>query len=233
MKIIIVKDYDSISEKASSILIEKIKKKPNLVVGFATGETQLGFYKKLVESYDAREVSFSKLKTFNLDEYYPIKKDDKKSFSHYMFSNFFNKVDVKKQNVNLLDGNARDTEKECERYEKEIRKNPMDIQFLGIGENGHVAYNEPGSEADSKTRLIELTRDTIKKKKSGKMALTVGISTILSSREIILLASGRSKAKAVKCLVKGNISSECPASFLRNHKKFTLIVDMDAARLLV
>ncbi|MGY4884640.1 MAG: glucosamine-6-phosphate deaminase [Nanobdellota archaeon] len=225
MKIILAKDYKELSEKASEIIISEIRHNPNITIGFATGKTPLKTYRNLIKAYKKNKVNFSKIKTFNLDEYYPIKKDDKRSYSYYMFNNLFNKINVKKENIHLLDGNSKKPDKECKYYEENIKKNPIDIQILGIGVNGHVAFNEPGSQEDSKTRLVELTH--IK----GK-ALTMGISTIMKSKKLLLLASGKKKAKVVLDLIKGKPSKNLPASFLKKHKNITLIIDKKAGSLI-
>jgi glucosamine-6-phosphate deaminase len=225
MKIIQVKDYNELSNEASKIILNAILKKQTSTIGFATGDTPLGTYKNLVNLYKNKKINFSKIKTFNLDEYYPIKKEDKKSYYYYMFKNLFSKINVKKENINLLDGQAKDFKKECKNYENKIRENPIDLQILGIGVNGHIGFNEPGSMVNSITRLVNLTH--IK----GK-ALTLGISTILKSKKIILLASGKNKAKAVYDLLNSKMNKNVPASFLRKHKNFTLIIDEEASSLL-
>jgi glucosamine-6-phosphate deaminase len=228
MRLVRVKNYGAMSKIASDILLDEISVKPNLVIGFATGKTQLGFYKNLVKS----KADFSKAKSFNLDEYYPIKKTNKKSLYYYMEKNFFRKVNMKKLNINFLNGDSKNLKKEFERYESKIKKNLIDIQFLGLGTNGHIAYNEPGSKYGSKTRLVELTPTTTKNKKGQKQGLSMGIKTIMSAKKIILLASGKDKAKAVKGLIKGKIGGNCPASFLRKHKNVTIIIDKKAGVLL-
>jgi len=228
MRVITVKNYNEMSKLAAEILIKELKKKSDLTIGLATGKTQLGVYKRLVKS----KGDFSKIKSFNLDEFYPIKKTDKKSYYLYMFKNFFNKINIKKSNINLLNGNAKDHKKECKSYENKIKKSPIDIQFLGLGENGHIAYNEPGSKYNSRTRLVNLTESTIKRKRGPKKGLSMGIKTILSAKKIVLLASGKKKAKAVKCMIKGKIGEDCPASFLRKHKNVIIIIDKKAGSLL-
>lgn len=225
MNIIQVKDYNELSERASEIIINEILKKHNITIGFATGKTPLGTYKNLIREYKKGNVDFSKIKTFNLDEYYPSKKNDKKSYRHYMFKNLFDKINVKKENINLLNGNSKNFKKECRDYEDKIKRNPIDLQILGIGVNGHVGFNEPVSLVNSKTRLVELTHIR------GK-ALTMGISTIIKSKKIILLASGKKKAKAVFGLVKGKIDKNLPASFLRKNKNLIIIIDREASSLL-
>jgi glucosamine-6-phosphate deaminase len=232
MKIIKVKDYNELSDVASKIIIEEITKKPNLVIGLPTGKSPLGTYKNLISEYKKGKVDFSNIRTFNLDEYYPIKKNDKKSYRHYMFKNLFDKINVKKENINLLDGTAKNFKKECEDYENKIRKNTIDLQIVGIGINGHIGFNEPGSLENSKTRLVALSLETIKRNKYLRKALTIGISTILKSNKIILLASGKEKARAVQGLIKGQIDKNIPASFLRKNKNLTVIIDIEAGSLL-
>ncbi len=239
MKIIKTKNYNEMSENAVNILINEISKKPDLVLGLPTGKTPRKFYKKLSKLCKKNKVDFSKIKTFNLDEYYPISKSDKKSFVYYMFKNFFNKININKSNISLLNGDFKDYKKECENYELKIKKSPIDLQFLGIGINGHIAFNEPGSDKNSKTRLTNLTKETIKKnsnlfnrKRFPKKGLTMGIKTIFSAKKIVLLASGKHKSKAIASMINGKISKGCPASFLRNHKNTIIILDKKAASLL-
>jgi glucosamine-6-phosphate deaminase len=224
MDIIKVKNYKELSEKASEILIDKILEKPNITIGFATGATPKGLYKKLVKAYKKKEIDFSKVKSFNLDEYYPIKKTDTKSYHSYLFNNLFNHVNIKKNNITLLNGETKNSEKECKNYEAKIKKNPIDVQILGVGVNGHIAFNEPGSSLNSKTRLAELT--------NHKKVLTMGISTIMSAKKLILLASGKSKSKAIKCLLENNVNKNSPVSFLKRHKNLTVIIDSKAGCLL-
>jgi glucosamine-6-phosphate deaminase len=232
MNIIKVKNYNGMSKIASNIIISEIMNKPNLTIGFATGKSPLGIYKNLINEYRKKRIDFSKIKTFNLDEYYPLKKNDKKSYRNYMFNNLFNNINVKKENINLLDGNSNNTAKECKDYEYKIKKNPIYLQILGIGVNGHIGFNEPGSSINSKTRLVNLAPETVKRNKYLNKGLTMGISTIMKSEKIILLASGKDKAKAVSGLIKDNISKNIPATFLRKHKNITLIIDSEAGSLL-
>lgn len=219
------------SKLASEIIVKEIKKKPNIILGFATGKTPVGLYKNLVWAYRNKKIDFSKIKAFDLDEYYPIKKIDNKSFHYYLHKNLFDKVNIKMENINLLDGEARDFNKECRDYENKI-KGKVDLMILGVGVNGHIAFNEPDSLKDSKTRLVELTPETKKINKTKNKALTIGISTILSAKKIILLASGRKKAKAIKCLLKCKPNKYCPVSFLKKHKNLIVIIDKGAGSLI-
>ncbi len=232
MKIIKIKDYKEMSKKACEIILEDILKKPSLTIGFATGATPLGLYREMIRAYKKKEVDFSKIKSFNLDEYYPIEKNNKDSYYYYMFKNLFNKINIKNSNINLLNGNSKRIKKECDDYENKIKKNPIDIQILGVGVNGHIGFNEPGSSFSSKTRLVELAPETIGKKKRTKKALTMGVGTIRSAKKIIVLACGKNKEKAIRSLVKGKKDNGFPISFLKNHKNLVLIVDNKAAGLL-
>jgi len=213
MQIIKTRNYKEMSKKGAEIIINEILKKPNITIGFATGFTPLRLYKELIKACKKKKVDFSRVKSFNLDEYYPIEKNSKKSFYYYMFKNLFSKVNIKKSNINLLNGEAKNPERECRNYEKKIKKNPIDIQILGVGINRHIAFNEPGSLISSRTRLVELKHKAVKKK-----VLTMGIFTIMKSKKIILLASGKSKAEVIRYLVKRKVNKECPVSFLKKKK---------------
>ncbi len=230
MKIIKTKDYKEMSKKASEIIIQEIKKKPTLTIGFASGKTPLGLYKNLTDSYKKSKTDFSKIKAFNLDEYYPIKRNNKKSFHYYLNKNLFNYINIKKTNINLLNSETKSPDKECKNYENKIKKNPIDIQILGVGINGHIAFNEPGSKLNSKTRLINLSKETIKinKLKNSTKALTMGIKTIMSAKKIILLASGKNKREAVKHLLKGKENKNWPVTYLKKHKDLIVIIDKGA-----
>ena len=235
MKLIKGKNYEELSKSVCDILVKDISKKPNLVLGFATGETPLGFYKELVSAYKKKKADFSKITSFNLDEYYPIKKKDQNSYHDYMMKHLFSKVNISKDKINFLDGDTKNPEKECLEYEIKIAKCPVDVQILGVGVNGHVGFDEPGSSINSRTRLINLTSSTIKVNskhfKNHKMpnqALTMGIDTILRSKKIILMASGNAKREAIRHLIDGKISSKWPVSFLKKHRNLILVVDEKA-----
>jgi len=240
MLVKIQKNYNELSEKAAEILTKEISKNPPLIIGFATGSTPLGLYKKLVLAYKNKKISFSNITGFNLDEYYKIKGEDKNSYSYYLFKNIFNHINIKKSNINLINGNAENPEKECENYEEKIKNKPIDIQILGVGVNGHIAFNEPGSDFNSRTRLVRLSRETIKsnsrffknKGKVPKQALTMGISTIMKARKIIVLASGKEKAEAIFHLVKGKATKRWPITSLKNHKNLIVLIDREAASLI-
>jgi len=236
MIIIEVKNYKELSKKASDLLINEIHRNPKLVIGLATGISFLGFYKNLVNAYKKKLVDFSKVKTFNLDEYHPIKRIDKRSFNYYMNNLFFNKVNIKKINIHMLNGEAKNPKKECLAYEKELRKNPIDIQFLGVGINGHIGFNEPNSDIKSKTRLVKLTKSTIKRnwlfmrRNIPDHALTIGIQDILKAKKIVLLASGKYKSLALSYLINKKINKQVPVSYLIKHKNLVIIADKGALK---
>lgn len=240
MLIIIAKNYNEMSKRAVDIINLEINKKPNLVLGLPTGETPIGMYKLLVKASKDKKINFSKIKFFNLDEYYPISKDSKNSYHYYMNKNFFNHINVKKSSINILDSETKHPIRDSILYERKIKKNPLDLQILGVGINGHIGFNEPGTRLNSRTRVVDLTLSTIKrnsrffknKNDFPKKALTMGIETIMSAKKLILLANGKNKALAIKHLVEGKIDKKWPVSFLRKHKNLVLIIDKDAARLI-
>jgi glucosamine-6-phosphate deaminase len=235
MKLIKVKNYPELSRIAAELIISEISKKPGCVLGFATGQSPLGLYKNLVGAYNKRKVDFSKVKSFNLDEYYPIRKSDKNSFYYYMHKNLFEKINIKKENINFLNGEAKDPAKECSRYEKMLKKHDLDLQILGVGVNGHIGFDEPGSRVNSKTRLVSLTDKTrkynsrhFKNERVPRQALTMGIRNILNSKKIILLASGNAKKESIKHLLEGKVSGKWPVTYLKKHKGLVLIADKKA-----
>ena len=231
IEVIRKKNKKKVAEEAAKIVLQEIKKKQNLVLGLATGRTMIPFYNALVKLKKNEKISFTNVRTFNLDEYVGLGEKDKKSFRHFMEEYFFSKVDLKKENINFLDGKTKNFKKECLRYENKIKKSGgIDLQILGIGRNRHIAFNEPGSSIKSRTRKVRLPEETRKVnfgslKNAPKFALTVGISTILNSRKILLLAFGKEKKKAVQNSLQGKISSKMPASFLRLHKNVIFVVD--------
>lgn len=236
MKILKFRDKKEAIEKASTIIIDLIKKNPKAVLGLATGGTMVPLYKKIAKEYKKQNLDFSKLKTFNLDEYAGIKDPltNRNSYHYYMDKNIFSKVNIQKRNINFPSASEPD-------YDKQIKRvGGLDLCLLGIGRNGHIAFNEPGSSFKSITRKVKLTDNTIKAnsrffrstKQVPREAYTMGISTILKSKKIILLAFGNKKAKAIKKVVKEKVSKRVPASILHKHNNTTLILDSRAASLI-
>lgn len=207
---VVIEDKKRAVEIAVLIIEKLIQKKPNAVLGLATGKTMIPLYKELVSHYKKEKIDFSKVRTFNLDEY-----AENNDFHDYMKENLFNKVNIQKENTHFPSFNT-------ENYEKEIKKaRGIDLCLLGIGENAHIAFNEPDSPFNSKTRMVITS--------NRKKAYTMGIKTIMSSRKIILLAWGRNKAKAVYDSLKDTITEKIPASVLRKHKDVTFILDKSAS----
>jgi len=238
-KFLVVKSEKDVAKEAAKLLCENIKKKPNLVLGLATGETMKPFYKELVKHYKKHHFDFSKVKTFNLDEYYPINNNSKNSFKHFMEKNLFQYVNIKKKNINFLSGENKNYKKQCAEYENKIKSSGgIDIQILGIGVNGHIGFNEPGSSFKSITRRVKLSDKTRKINSKyfpslnlvPKHALTIGIKTIMSSKKIILLAVGDKKSYAIRKSLSKKISNKFPASILRKHKDVEFIIDYKVAK---
>lgn len=239
MEIIKVKDYEEMSEKAANIVIEHMKSLKRPVIGFATGSTPIGLYNCLVKKYQQKEVSFKNATTFNLDEYVGLPKENKNSYHYYMHENLFQHVDIQPENVHIPNGMAEDLEQECMTYDRLISKNKIDIQILGLGLNGHIGFNEPGTSFKSRTHIVKLDQSTRKANarffqsidEVPTKAITMGIETIMESKKILLLVSGKKKADALaRLLGNSDISEEFPASILRQHNDVTVIADEEALK---
>ena len=239
LEIKIAKDYEELSLLTAGIILNQILEKPASILGLATGSTPKGTYKRLINLYEKDSISFEKVKTFNLDEYFPIKKDDKQSYNYYMRENLFNHIDINIQNTFIQNGEATDPIKECEEYEALIEKTgKIDLQILGLGLNGHIGFNEPDSIFSKFTHCVELDSMTIdantrffeNKDQVPKHALTMGIATIMSAKHIVLLISGASKAEIAKQVLFGEINPNVPGSILQLHNNVTVILDEDAAK---
>ena len=237
MKVIICDNYDEMSKKAAKIVSAQVILKPDCVLGFATGSTPVGLYSELGRIHSEENLDFSNVTTFNLDEYYPIKKSNDQSYDYFMRKNLFSKINVKDENIHLPNGEAANPQKECEHYEKMIRESGgIDLQVLGIGRNGHIGFNEPDSILIPFTHLTNLTENTIEANSRffdspedvPKQALTMGISTILNAKKIIILANGANKRKVVSELINGEINTKNPATMLKVHPDVVLICDKEA-----
>lgn len=240
MKVEIVENYDEMSRRAADIVEEQILKNPSSVLGLATGSTPLGLYRKLAEGVQKRKISYKQAKTINLDEYRGLNRSHPNSYHKFMDEHLFNKLDIEMRHTYLPDGQASSIEEECRRYEALIdRLGPIHLQILGLGTNGHIGFNEPGTPEDSLTHCVELDESTRKNNSRffGSLeevpthAITMGIASILKSDKILLLASGKKKGEAVKRLLEKQVSVDFPASFLWKHDDVTLIVDRDAYQL--
>lgn len=234
MEIIKVKDYDAMSEAACSFMVERINRINHPVLGLATGSTPEGLYKRLIEKYKQGDVSFKNVKSFNLDEYVGLDKNDPNSYYFFMKTKLFDHVDISMDNVRVPNGTADDLLQECQEHENAIRvAGGIDVQLLGIGANGHIGFNEPGTPFTSRTHVVDLEESTIKAnsrffnsiEEVPTQAISMGIETIMNSKEILLLVSGESKAEALAKLLNGEVTEEVPASVLKNHPKVTIIAD--------
>ncbi len=243
MRLIIQETYSGVSQWAASYIAKKINDfnptaENPFVLGLPTGSTPLGTYKELINLYKAGKVSFANVVTFNMDEYVGIPEDHPESYHSFMWNHFFNHVDIKKENVNILNGNAHDLQAECEAYEEKIKSyGGIDLFMGGIGPDGHIAFNEPGSSLSSRTRVKSLTTDTIIANsrffdndinKVPKTALTVGVGTITDAKEVLILANGHNKARALYHAVEGSINHMWTISILQMHPKGIIVCD-DAA----
>jgi len=238
MKILIFETSKLAAARAARQIVECVRPKPACVLGFATGGTMPPVYRHLAKAYAEGHVSFASAVTFNLDEYVGLAPDHACSYHHFMAQELFDLTDFAPEHINLPHGDAPDPTAEAARYEALIKaKGPIDLQLLGIGGNGHIGFNEPTSSIGSRTRIKTLTKATrdANQKYFGdgedppQYAITVGIQTILESREIVLLATGAAKAPAVAEMVEGAISASCPATALQLHPNATIILDQAAA----
>lgn len=240
MKVIIAKNYDEANQKAAEIVIDVVKNNPNAVLGLATGSTPLGLYAEMIKDHKQNGTSYKNIKTVNLDEYQGLDIESDQSYVYFMRHNLFYGLDIDLNNTNIENGKATDAQAECDRYNKLLAEMQQDVQILGIGSNGHIAFNEPGTPFDSVTHTVDLTESTIKDNSRlfknindvPRRAFTMGLSNIMNAKKIVIMATGANKAKAVYGLVKGEITTELPASILQNHADCTLICDEAAAELL-
>ncbi len=239
MDIKIFNSADEIAVACADIFTSQLTSKSNSVLGLATGASPVKTYTELIKRYKNGELSFADVKSFNLDEYCDLPKDDKNSYYTFMHENLFNHVDIKEENVHILDGNAADADAEAKAFDDAIdNAGGIDIQLLGIGTNGHIGFNEPSEEFSDGTFKVKLTDSTIKSNSiyfdndMPRYALTMGINSIMKAKKIVLIATGESKAEAIKATVKGEVTPACPASVLQNHPDVTLLIDKEAAKLL-
>ena len=238
MELIIMKDYKEMSHQAATQVAAHIIVNPKLVLGLATGSTPVGMYEELIKMRKKGMVDFSGVVTFNLDEYLGLGPKDEASYRYFMFHNLFDGINIKHGNINLLNGLARDPETECRRYEKAIfAAGGIDLQILGIGQNGHIGFNEPSAVFPTVTHIVDLSEETRRvnakffrdKKKIPAQALSVGIGTIMKAKEIMLLANTREKAEAITEAIEGPVRPQVPASVLQLHPKSAMILTEAAA----
>lgn len=237
MRVILCNDYEEMSARGAELIAEQVMKKPDCTLGLATGSTPVGVYEKLVEMFDEGRIDFERVTTFNLDEYYPISQKDPQSYYRFMQENLFSKVNVPAENINIPNGEAKDPDEECKRYDKKLSDNGgVDLQLLGIGINGHIGFNEPNEALCTTTHCTNLTESTIQANsrffESAELvptkALTMGIGSILSAKTIVIMANGKNKHEAVSALMSSDITTEIPATILKVHPDVVLICDKEA-----
>lgn len=241
MNVIVTKNYDELSKVAAKEMADVVKNNPKAILGLATGGSPIGMYKELIRMNKEGEIDFSKVTTVNLDEYVGLSGEHPQSYRYFMNDNLFNHINIDKKNTYVPNGLAKNIEEECKNYDNKIAQlGGTDVQLLGIGNNGHIAFNEPDETLISGTHLTNLTENTIEANarffdsidEVPKTALTMGLGEIMKSKKIIVIASGESKAEAVKAMASGKISTNMPVSMLQMHRDVVVIVDEAAAKLL-
>lgn len=237
MEIKVFKNYQEMSEGVAKLIINQVINNPQSTLGLATGSTPIGLYQQLIKDHVENGTSYKNVRTFNLDEYIGLSKDHNQSYFYFMKEQLFNHIDISLDNVFIPDGGTHDVEAECDAYNQKLSQSPIDIQILGIGTNGHIGFNEPGTPFDSVTQKVELVEGT--RKDNARFfdsmdevpthAISMGIKNILDANVVILLASGKNKADAIKTMVEAKPHVDCPASALQNHPHVIVYVDEEAA----
>jgi glucosamine-6-phosphate deaminase len=239
MKLIHTENYAEMSLEAGKIITDKIHNKPSLTLGLATGSTPKGVYDYLIQDHKTNGTTYKQVKSVNLDEYIGLPAKDPNSYHYFMRQNLFNHLDINEMHTHIPNGAVSDLEDECIRYEKRIKElGGIDLQILGIGQNGHIGFNEPGTPFSSRTHIVTLAQNTREANSRffktidevPTQALTMGIASILESKEILLLVSGERKAEALLKFMKGEISEDFPASALNLHQNVTVIADRAALK---
>ena len=240
MKKIICSGYEELSRVCAALAYEQIITKPNTVLGLATGSTPIGMYTDLVELHRRCGLDFSQVVTFNLDEYVGIKKSNNQSYDYFMWYNLFSHINIKRENVHIPNGESEDPHGECLAYERSIAAaGGIDMQILGIGNNGHIGFNEPEDNLALSTHVTKLTTSTIEANSRffasisdvPTSAMTMGMGTIMASKKIVLIISGEKKSEIARMMLNGKVSTQVPASFIQLHPDATLVIDEAAASL--
>ncbi|XMB65998.1 glucosamine-6-phosphate deaminase [Mycoplasmatota bacterium zrk1] len=237
MKIKILKNYKEVINESYKVLSEHLTKKQDLVLGLATGETMIGLYGKMVDDHKKSGIDYSRIKTFNLDEYYGLQRNHAQSYYHYMNKHLFSKVNINEKNI-VFPNTLSNVDASCERYNLALEENKIDVQILGIGSNGHIGFNEPKTSFKSKTRLVELDKTTRVDnsrffndlEEVPTHAITMGIENILNAKKIILIASGSDKSKAISKAIDGPVTELVPASILQRHPNVEVMIDIEAGK---
>lgn len=239
MKLIKTKDYDEMSMKAAQIIINKVRQNESATLGFATGGTPIGTYDLLIKDFKQNCTSYEQINSINLDEYVGLHSTHPSSYRYFMHNQLFKHINISPENIYFPDGTAEDLQLECERFENVIQNlGGIDLQLLGVGQNGHIGFNEPGTPFHSVTHVVELTENT--RKVNSRFfnhinevpykAITMGISSILKSKHILLLVSGEEKAEVMQRLLSEDVHDQLPVSVLKKHPHFTVICDEKALK---
>lgn len=238
MKILVFEKEEYLDAYVGEYICHFIRNHSQPVIGFATGSTPLGVYRYFIDNYQAQKVSFRQVKAFNLDEYVGLTPSHPHSFASAMKNELFSHIDILPENINALDGSKEDMIQECQRYESLIDANPIDIQILGIGMDGHIAYNEPGSPLDGACHVVNLHQESIESSLDygfdhiedvPTQGVTQGIGTIMKAKQLIMMAKGEKKADLVKRMIYGEVTSDFPSSIIQRHPNVIVCLDRSAA----
>lgn len=238
MKILVFEKEEHLDAYVGEYICHFIRNHSQPVIGFATGSTPLGVYRYFIDNYQAQKVSFRQVKAFNLDEYVGLKPEHPRSFASAMKNELFSHIDILPENINALDGSKEDMDEECQRYESLIDANPIDIQILGIGMDGHIAYNEPGSPLDGACHVVDLHQESIESSLDygfdhiedvPTQGVTQGIGTIMKAKQLIMMAKGQKKADLVKRMIYGEVTPDFPSSIIQRHPNVIVCLDRSAA----
>ena len=238
IKVLIVDDYEAVSKEAFKVIKEFLK--PGKVLGLATGSSPVGLYREMIKDHEENGTDYQDILTFNLDEYVGLPLNHQESYYTFMHENLFNHIAIPEANVHVPSGLG-DVEANCQKYEAMIDEHPIDIQLLGIGSNGHIGFNEPGTSFKSLTHVTDLTASTRKDnvrffdplgEEVPTQACTMGLATIMKAKKVLLVANGENKAKAIKGLLEGEVDESLPASILQRHPDVVVIIDKAAGKLL-
>lgn len=238
MKILVFEKEEHLDAYVGEYICHFIRNHSQPVIGFATGSTPLGVYRYFIDNYQAQKVSFRQVKAFNLDEYVGLTPSHPRSFASAMKNELFSHIDILPENINALDGSKEDMIQECQRYESLIDANPIDIQILGIGMDGHIAYNEPGSPLDGACHVVDLHQESIESSLDygfdhiedvPTQGVTQGIGTIMKAKQLIMMAKGQKKADLVKRMIYGEVTSDFPSSIIQRHPNVIVCLDRSAA----
>lgn len=234
---IVCENYDEVSKEAFKVM-KTVLDKGNPILGLATGSSPVGLYKEMIRDHKENGTSYKNILTWNLDEYVGIPRTHEQSYWTFMHENLFNFIDIPEENIHVPVGESEDEEAECVKYEESMKGHTVDIQVLGIGSDGHIAFNEPGTPFDSLTHLMDLTEQTRKDNarffdndinQVPKRSITMGLASIMRAKKIIVIATGENKAEAVYGMLKGPKTTDCPASILQDHPDVTVLLDKAAA----